>query len=91
MAVPVRLDLPYERQVLSTHTCGAAALCMVYRSFGVACSQQEVWPAIAASYTAGSFRARTYLICAHALRRGFAAVVHYGARPRPAEAGRAAS
>jgi hypothetical protein len=47
---------------------------MVYRSLGVVCSQEEVWPAIAASHTAGSFRARTYLICAHALRRGFAAV-----------------
>lgn len=71
MAVPVRLDLPYERQLFSTHTCGAAALCMVYRSFDAICSQEEVWPAIAAS---GSSRARTYLICADALRRGFAAV-----------------
>jgi hypothetical protein len=74
MAVPARLDLPYERQLFSTHTCGAAALCMVYRSFGVVCSQQEIWPAIAASSTFDTYRARTYLICADALRRGFAAV-----------------
>jgi Papain-like cysteine protease AvrRpt2 len=74
MAVPARLDLPYEPQVLSTHMCGAAALCMVYRSFDLVCSQEEVWPAIAASSTTGSSRARTYLLCADALRRGFAAV-----------------
>jgi hypothetical protein len=74
MAVPVRLDLPYERQGLSTGMCGAAALCMVYRSFDVICSQDEVWPTIAASSPSGSPRARTYLLCADALRRGFAAV-----------------
>ena len=27
--------------------CGAAALCMVYRSFGVACTQADVWHAVA--------------------------------------------
>ena len=76
MAAPTSLDLPYERQVntLSTRMCGAAALCMVYRSFDVACSQEEIWPAIAACGTSGSSRARTHLLCADALRRGFAAV-----------------
>jgi hypothetical protein len=73
MVVPMRLELPYERQVntLSPRMCGAAALCMVYRSFGLACSQEEVWPAIAAGSRS---RARTYMLCADALRRGFAAV-----------------
>jgi hypothetical protein len=71
MAVTARLDLPYERQAVSTDMCGAAALCMVYRSFDLACSQEEIWPAIT---TSGSSRARTYLLCADALRRGFAAV-----------------
>jgi hypothetical protein len=76
MAVPARLELPYERQVntLSPRMCGAAALCMVYRSFGVVCSQEEVWPAIAAQSTPGASCARTYMLCADALRRGFAAV-----------------
>jgi hypothetical protein len=71
MAVAAHLDLPYERQAASTDRCGAAALCMVYRSFDVAFSQAEIWPAIT---TGGSSRARTYLLCADALRRGFAAV-----------------
>jgi hypothetical protein len=76
MAVPARLELPYEPQVntLSPRMCGAAALCMVYRSFGVVCSQEEVWPAIAAQSTSAASCARTYMLCADALRRGFAAV-----------------
>ena len=68
--------LPYERQVntLSPRMCGAAALCMVYRSLGLACSQEEVWPAIAPPVAEGDACARTYLLCADALRRGFAAL-----------------
>lgn len=71
-----RLELPYERQVntLSPRMCGAAALCMVYRSFGLACSQEEVWPAIALPAAESDPCARTYLLCADALRRGFAAL-----------------
>ncbi|HQU42529.1 MAG TPA: papain-like cysteine protease family protein [Pirellulales bacterium] len=74
--MPTTLDLPYERQVntLSTRMCGAAALCMVYRSLGLACSQEEVWPAIAPPIAEGDACARTYLLCADALRRGFAAL-----------------
>lgn len=76
MAARASLELPYERQVntLSPRMCGAAALCMVYRSFGLACSQAEVWPAIALPAAEGDPCARTYLLCADALRRGFAAV-----------------
>jgi hypothetical protein len=76
MAIVTRLNVPYERQVntLSSNMCGAAALCMVYRSFDVACSQEEVWPAIATCGTSASSRARTYLLCADALRRGFSAL-----------------
>jgi hypothetical protein len=47
---------------------------MVYRSFGLVCSQEEVWPDIAAPSTSGESCARTYMLCADALRRGFAAV-----------------
>ena len=41
--------IPYERQedVDGNRMCGAAALCMVYRSFGVACTQADVWHAVA--------------------------------------------
>jgi hypothetical protein len=76
MAVPARLHLPYERQLNtpSPRMCGAAALCMVYRSFGVVCSQEDVWPVIAAPSAFGASCARTYLLCADALRRGFAAM-----------------
>ncbi len=74
MAVPVRLDLPYERQVSPTDMCGAAALCMVYRSFEMVCSQKEIQPAIVTSDSSNSSRPRTYLLCADALQRGFAAV-----------------
>jgi len=67
-------DLPYEKQknTLSSRMCGAAALCMVYRSFGVSSSQEEVWPAIARPPGDSEACARTYLLCADALRRGLA-------------------
>jgi len=73
MAVTGSKDLPYEKQenTLSSRMCGAAALCMVYRSFGIACSQAEVWPAIAPPREQGEACARTYLLCADAVRRGF--------------------
>jgi hypothetical protein len=76
MAMPAQLDMPYERQLntLSPRMCGAAALCMVYRSFGLVCSQEELWPGITAPSTSGPSCARTYMLCADALRRGFAAV-----------------
>jgi ABC-type bacteriocin/lantibiotic exporter with double-glycine peptidase domain len=74
MTAPVLLDLPYERQNVATHMCGAAALCMVYRSLDLACSQDDIWPAVSACGPSGAVRSRTYLLCADALRRGFAAV-----------------
>jgi hypothetical protein len=76
MAIPTQLEVPYERQLntLSPRMCGAAALCMVYRSFGIVCSQEEVWSDIAGPRTSGAACARTYMLCADALRRGFAAM-----------------
>jgi hypothetical protein len=76
MTTPRLLQLPYERQAnsVSARACGAAALCMVYRSFGVACSQEEVWPDVVLPDAAGAVCARTHLLCADALRRGFSAV-----------------
>ena len=68
--------LPYEKQetALSSRMCGAAALCMVYRSFGLACSQAAVWPTIATPRGEIAPCARTYLLCGDALRRGFDAL-----------------
>jgi Papain-like cysteine protease AvrRpt2 len=65
--------IPYERQqdVGGNQMCGAAALCMVYRSLGVDCIQAELWRAVAA----GNQRARTRLIAADCLERGFDALI----------------
>ena len=65
--------IPYERQqdADGNRMCGAAALCMVYRSFGVECTQAEVWQAVAG----GTRSARTRLICADSLQRGFDALI----------------
>ncbi len=65
--------IPYERQedVDGNRMCGAAALCMVYRSFGVACTQADVWHAVAG----GTRSARTRLICVDSLQRGFDALI----------------
>ena len=48
MSDTVAVDIPYVRQndPTSNRMCGAAALCMVYRAFGVACTQDEVWPLV---------------------------------------------
>jgi hypothetical protein len=37
------LDIPYEPQQ-DRHKCGAAALCMALRSFGLSCTQESLWP-----------------------------------------------
>jgi ribosomal protein L40E len=65
--------IPYERQqdADGNRMCGAAALCMVYRSFGVACAQADVWHAVAG----GTRSARTRLICVDCLQRGFDALI----------------
>jgi hypothetical protein len=75
--------IPYEQQaeLSSNRTCGAAALCMVYRSFGLASSQAEVWPRIARHNRAGVPAARTHLLAADALRRGLAALVVQAGNP----------
>jgi hypothetical protein len=59
-----QLDLPGNRM------CGAAALCMVYDSLGIKTSQQEIWPGISVRDFQGNKYAKTYLMCADALKRG---------------------
>ena len=65
--------ITYERQqdADGNRMCGAAALCMVYRFFGVECTQAEVWKAVAG----GTRSARTRLICVDSLQRGFDALI----------------
>jgi hypothetical protein len=67
------MELPYERQE-DDWKCGAASLCMVYRSFGLDCSQAEVWPRVAGDDPFGGGGAPTYLLARDAQRRGLAAV-----------------
>ncbi len=71
------LDIPYERQTdpMSNRMCGAAALCMVYRSFGISCSQAEVAAGLTGPWPAANLGARTYLLAQNALANGLSAIV----------------
>ncbi len=55
--------------------CGAAALCMVYRSFGMAVSQAELAEKLTPPGPFGNAGARTYLLAQDALARGLSAIV----------------
>lgn len=70
-------DLPYEKQedTPTNRKCGAASLCMVYRSFGMDCTQADVWERIARRGSRGAKCARTYLLAEDALKRGLSALV----------------
>lgn len=75
------LDIPFEEQrnEPSTRMCGAAALCMVYRSLGISCTQSEVWERISRRGYRGQSTARTHLLCKDAVERGLAgAIVQVG-------------
>jgi ABC-type bacteriocin/lantibiotic exporter with double-glycine peptidase domain len=62
--------------------CGAAALCMVYRSFGLACTQNDLWPAIKTEYADRLRRgSQSSALVRHALHEGYAAVCLRAARP----------
>lgn len=64
------MDIPYERQQ-GSRTCGAAALCMVYRSFGMDCTQLTVWDAIRTPDSSGRDYTATDRMIRDALSRGF--------------------
>src|SRR5438445_299852 len=68
-----RGDIPYEEQA-DRRACGAASLCMVYRSFGLACSQPEVWARVARPGPREIPRSNTHQLCADALGLGLAAL-----------------
>jgi ABC-type bacteriocin/lantibiotic exporter with double-glycine peptidase domain len=65
------IEMPFEQQ-LEPRSCGAAALCMVYRSLGVACEQSEVHLSVTRK---GQTNARTHLLACDALRRGLSALI----------------
>jgi hypothetical protein len=67
-------EIPFEPQQ-ATGTCGAAALCMVYRSFGLACTQSEIWERIARPGLCHALRTNTRQLAADALGRGLAALI----------------
>jgi hypothetical protein len=69
----VVLDVPYQAQI-NRDACGAAALAMVYQSFGVQCTQEEIWPRTARPGPGRALRTKTWLLCADALRLGFSAL-----------------
>lgn len=75
--------IPYEKQydLKSSRTCGAACLSMVYRSFGKAIAQDEIWPAIAKPNRFGSLSSTTHLMAADAVSRGIAAIVIQARHP----------
>lgn len=68
--------IPYERQE-DSRKCGAAALCMVYGSFGQKVKQADVWPRISTD----QWSARSHLLAKDALSRGYAAVTLQASRP----------
>jgi hypothetical protein len=80
---PQRPAIPYERQADpdNNRMCGAAALAMVYRSFGKDVTQREVWPKIAKLNRFGSLAANTHLMVQDALDRGFAALAIQAKHP----------
>lgn len=74
--------IPFERQQAGPEPrmCGAAALCMIYRSFGMDCEQAEVWAEVARG-PRGRRVARTHLLCRHAIARGLGGVIFQAADP----------
>ena len=64
-----------QARVPSQRMCGAAALVMAYRRFGLQVDQHEVWQKVAHQHE-GCFRAHTYHLAQDAIRRGlFAAII----------------
>ncbi len=75
--------IPFERQLrlAKCRPCGAAALCMVYRSLGLVQDQSQIWSRIAATDSDGTQVARTHRLAKDALAQGFEALVVQAAKP----------
>src|SRR5262245_38178821 len=75
------LDVPYESQE-DNWMCGAAALCMVLRSFGVSTTQGEVWSHIKSPYQDRHRRgSRPVYLARHAHHHRLSALVLRAAQP----------
>jgi hypothetical protein len=75
--------ISYEKQIdpENGRMCGAAALAMVYGSFGQAIGQAEIWPRISKYNRVRSLAAATHLMTRDALNRGLEAVAIQAANP----------
>jgi len=69
-------EIPYEKQMTANgqRTCGAAALQMIYKSFGIDLPQLAIWNAIALPDGQGGRFANTYRITLDVILRGMHAV-----------------
>lgn len=81
MSQPPTIPFELQDHAAGQRMCGAAVLCMVYRSFGLKLTQTEVWDSIARIDAYGNRAGRTYLLAADAIRRGLCAVVVQARRP----------
>lgn len=70
------MPIPFEAQIISDgqRTCGAAALNMVYRSFGLEIPQPAIWRVISLPDAFGGRFARTYRVAFDPLLRGVHAI-----------------
>src|ERR1051326_5522297 len=80
---PSKAAIPYEKQSeeLSGRSCGAACLCIAYRSLGLDVPQAEIWPAIAKANRFGQISSTTHLMARDALNRGLSAVALQARHP----------
>src|SRR5438477_1766107 len=74
--------IPYEQQH-EQRSCGAAALCMVYRSLGLPANQSEIWQRVARPGPWGAPRTNTKRLVADAHAQGLAALVLRAGQPWP--------
>jgi len=70
-----QLDVPGNRM------CGAAALWMVYDSFGIRTSQQDIWPRISVPDSEGDKYSLTYLLCADVIKQGLHGIIIQAKNP----------
>jgi ABC-type bacteriocin/lantibiotic exporter with double-glycine peptidase domain len=75
------LDIPYEKQINRTneYLCGAAALGMVYQSFGMSIEQEAIWESIretepSTRSDSGRFVAKTHQLVRHAVGQDYDAL-----------------
>ena len=68
------MEVPFETQ-LDSRSCGAACLCMVYRSLGLPCDQAALHAAISKPGEDGRPAAFTHLLARDALCRGLGALI----------------